>query len=362
MFVSDNYWRDPRVKKEVRALVEQGYEVSVVYWDRTNFIPYTVPIEAWDKGARIYHIPTYGIIKYLPYPLKFLLFQYRAYKKTRSWDVDIVHCHDFDTLRIGIKIKKKRNCRLIYDSHENWELMIRDYHPLLGIVSGILEKRWLKQVDTVITVDKGTTEYIKHKSDKPVVMIENCKNLLSKKYNPSHNGCFTVSYFGTLDNSRMFPRLCDYIGKMNDVKFIIGGFGSEAKSVYRKSKKYENITFLGTVTEHEMMRHMQKSDAILCMFDPSNLNKKFGIPNKFYEALVCGRPIVCTGNSYLGDLVAKLQCGFCTGYSEELVQFAVDMLKENKKLTNQLGKNGLKHAVNKYNWDLEKQKLLEVYT
>jgi len=335
MFVSNNYHTDPRVKREADTLEDNGHDVTVFHWNRKGQASTPTRIFRWQRTA---------------------------YRKTKNMKVDAVHCHDFDTLRVGVKLKKRNGCKLIYDSHEMWSYMVADMHSSISKISDILERRWLKHVDKIITVDEGTTKYIKARTDKPVVKVENCKEIISKRYKPTNNGNFTVSYFGTLDNDRMFPELVDIIGGMDDVNFVIGGIGVEYKSVERKSKKYPNVSFLGTLTETNMMSWMKDSDAIICMFNPNNLNKRYGIPNKFYESLVCGRPLICTWDTSLGDLVSKLDCGVCSKYNKDSIQWIIKSLQNDREYyCEYLGRNALKQAIKNYNWDLEKQKLLEVY-
>jgi glycosyltransferase involved in cell wall biosynthesis len=97
------------------------------------------------------------------------------------------------------------------------------------------------------------------------------------------------------------------------------------------------------------------------MFDPANPNNRIGTPNKLFEAMVCGRPIICTKGIYSGEFAGVVGIGLAVDYREESVKQAIIELRDNTKLRESMGRNALSLAIAKYNWQSEKKKLVELY-
>ena len=104
-----------------------------------------------------------------------------------------------------------------------------------------------------------------------------------------------------------------------------------------------------------------KGDVVMCMLNPNNLNNRVGPPNKLFEAMVCGRPVIATKRTYSGDLVEKLQMGLTVDFDKEDFKKAIIKLRDNPKLREEYGKNALNAALNKFNWDVQNNNLLKVY-
>ena len=83
--------------------------------------------------------------------------------------------------------------------------------------------------------------------------------------------------------------------------------------------------------------------------------------NKQFEAMVCGRPIIVTKGTYAGKMTEELKCGLTVDYNRDSVRDAIVMLRDNPDLCRKLGENAFKAAKERYNWNVEKKKLLEVY-
>jgi hypothetical protein len=114
--------------------------------------------------------------------------------------------------------------KLIYDAHEIFGYMIsRDMPKIVVNASFLMEKRLIKNVDRIITVNEPLESYFKSITNKPITIVMNCKDLISEEYQPTKNDVFTICYIGVLSKSRMFPEIVDIIGNMKGVRFVIAG-------------------------------------------------------------------------------------------------------------------------------------------
>ena len=365
MILSKEILTDDRVYREAKALVEAGHEVAIIAWDRCG----EYERESEIDGIKIFRIHNEGLMKILPNNLfRNPLWWKMAYRKgldiyKSGFRFNVVHCHDLDTLLSGVWLKRKLKVRLIYDAHEIFGYMISRDKPSVVVKSAFwIEKSLVKYVDYIITVSEILENYFKSFAGKPVTVVMNCKNLVSKKYIPPNNDVFTVCYIGVLHKNRMFPELVDIIGNIEGVKLVIAGKKENLyDEVKKRSERYENIEFLGAIPFSDVIPETLKSDVVINMINPNDLNDRISLPNKLFEALVCGRPIITTKGTYVGELAEKLRCGIAIDYDGESVKKAVELLRDNQNLREELGKNAFKAAKERYNWDEEKRNLLKVY-
>ena len=151
-------------------------------------------------------------------------------------------------------------------------------------------------------------------------------------------------------------------GNIKGVKFVIAGKKENLyEEVKERCKKYDNVEFLGTIPFNEVVPKTLEADAVICMINPSDLNNRIGLANKQFEAMVCGRPIITTRGTYSAKMTEKLKCGIVVDYNGDSLKKGIEKLRDNPKLCEELGRNALKAALEQYNWENEKRKLLKVY-
>jgi len=364
MILSNPFMVDPRVYKEAKTLVDAGHNVTVIVWDRhKDYEP-----KSLVDGIKVVRIHNKGLMKILSHDLfRNPLWWRKAYKKglelyKKGFKFDVVHCHDLDTLQSGGRLKKKLGVKLIYDAHELFGYLIAKDMPKFVVNATFrMEKRLLRYANHIITVTEPCKDYFRSISDKPITVIYNCKDLINMEYQPPKNNIFTISYIGIVNQNRMFPELVDIIGSIEGVRFVIAG---KKEGLYEEVKKrcenYQNVEFLSSIPFYDVIPKTLEANVVICMLNPDNLYYKFALANKQFDAMVCGRPIICTKGTYTGDLTNKLGCGLVVEYNE-MIKDTITDLKDNPKLCEELGKNGLKAAKEKFNWKIQSIELLKVY-
>jgi len=363
MVLSNPIITDHRPLIEAKSLIEAGHKVSVIVWDRRKEFKKEETYEE-IKIFRIYNSALMNLFSNAVFQNP--IWWKKAYEKAleiyeKDFKFDVVHCHDLDTLKVGVKLKKNKDCKLVYDAHEAFEYM--DTSKIIKKIAPFMEKNLLKNVDYVISAYIPIKECLKKVTDKKIEVILNCKNLILNEYKKPKNKIFTICYMGSLVESRMFPDLVDIIGEIKKVKFVIASRKSGLyEEVKEKSKKYKNVEFLGEIPAKEIIPKTMECNALICMFDPNRIAHKIGLPNKIFESMVTGRPIIVTKNLYYSkNFVDKEKIGLSISNTKKDVCNAIIKLRDNPQICEQLGKNGIKAAKEKYNWGTQKKKLLKIY-
>jgi glycosyltransferase involved in cell wall biosynthesis len=367
MLLSKEFSIDPRVYNESVSLHRSGHQMMVLMWDRKHS---KSPEETID-GIHVMRLKNTKTMNLLPTALLKNPFWWRmAYKKALSlyekniFRFDVVHCHDLDTLQIGVWLKKKLPIRLVYDSHEIFGYMIAGNYPKpVASVVFYLEKRLVKSVDAIITVAEPHEKYFKKIYKKPVTLVRNCKPLFTQTYIPPTNQQCTFLYIGSLNEGRFLMEAIEVCSTIEQIHFRIAGYGLLQKEIerYLKENRVSKIDFAGIIPMNQVLSETVKSDVVFCVFDPKKPNNRVGPPNKIFEAMVCGRPVIATKNIYSGDLVEQIDMGRTTEYTKEGLRKVIVELRDNPVLREQLGKNALHAALTEFNWSMQEKQLYLVY-
>lgn len=374
MFVSNPFTHDPRVYAEVRSLIRAGYGVTVVATDREKrHLVREYKEEIQIERVRPLLAPTGGkrvpkLLTVAGTGLNLFLAQWQMYRRAieinKTERFSVIHCHDLDTLAIGVALKRKFKLPLIYDAHEIYSYMVsRSVPRLMAKGFSWLEKFLVKRVDWIITVNEPVERYLRRKTKKTISIIMNCKDFQATEYQPTGNTIFTILYIGGLHVGRAVPMLVDTVKEIPNVQCIIGGIGQPAyvHALENQCKSTANVKFVGVVPFKEVLPMTRKADAVFMMINPQDKNNRIGLGNKQFEAMVCGRPIICTKGTYSGELTDKEEVGLTVDYNKEALKEAIIRLRDDANLREKLGRNALRAAQTKYNWPKQEEKLLEIY-
>jgi len=363
MILSNPFVRDPRVYNEAKSLTLANHKVTVLAWDRSG----KYPLEETRDGTRIIRFRNTRLLNLMSYHIFRVHLWWRSgYKKAiRLFEderFEIIHCHDLDTLPIGVLLKKKFKIPLIYDAHEIWGYKEKEHFPGWRYYM-FLEKYLMKHVDQIITVNDALKDYFKSITDKPVTIVMNCKEFDHAQYSPPQYEDFTSIYIGGLTENRFVSGMIDAAEKKSDIRLIIAGDGEPdfVAKIADRCQRIPNVEFIGIVPFHAVLSETKRAHVVICMFNPENLNNRVGLPNKVFEAMVCGRPIIVTQGIFYERFVSREHpFGIPIPYDSEALCEALSDLKSDSKRCEALGRNALKMA-EKYNWNIEKEKLMRIY-
>ncbi|MHA1799871.1 MAG: glycosyltransferase family 4 protein [Candidatus Helarchaeota archaeon] len=376
--VSCNLSMAPRLQKTVESLSEKGYDVSVIAWDRTG----KEKIFKKTKNYKVINVPIkqthtnflYLLIYFIRYLIQALIF-------TLKLKFDIIHCYNFDVLPIGIINKKIRKKKLVYDAAELYGEMLKtiEIPKIIPCVVYLLEFRLAQFSDLCITTNHLLKKYLVYKGIKNIVDAMNCPILkgwsvneeFSRKIRADLNieDKFVVGFYGTLTYFRGLEELiesAEIISKINkDICFLIIGRGLlKNKLKYLvKSKKLEKIvTFLDYVP-YDIIPNYVKATDLQCILNSPKLEVcHIGNPNRFFESISLGCPVLVSNFGTLKYLIDHIQCGITTDPEDpkDIAQKII-YLYEHPDIREKMGRFGMKAAKETYNWESQSKKFLEKY-
>jgi glycosyltransferase involved in cell wall biosynthesis len=85
-------------------------------------------------------------------------------------------------------------------------------------------------------------------------------------------------------------------------------------------------------------------------------------PNKLFEYMAAGLPVIASNFALWKEIVEKNQCGICVNpLNPQEIATAINWMLQNPAGANLMGKNGQNAVLEKYNWETESQKLIKFY-
>ncbi|WOO42927.1 glycosyltransferase family 4 protein [Rubellicoccus peritrichatus] len=148
-----------------------------------------------------------------------------------------------------------------------------------------------------------------------------------------------------------------------DVKLIFIGDGQLKKSLIARAKteKLENCIFLDPMPKEELAQLMSCADLGLMVLADVEAFHYGTSPNKFFDYIASGLPVLCNYPGWVSDLIAQWDCGVSLppgdrhAFAEALVQMA-----DNRNRTRLLGKNARKLAESQFDRDVLFQRLRDL--
>lgn len=359
MFLSNPFTHDARVYYEAQALLAEDYRVTVIAWDRAAT---QSPRETID-GVEVMRIQLPKALQRLGSTQLQLSFFWRAaLRAAREQACDVIHCHDLDTLPIGLRLKRVTGAALVYDAHEVYTYMLRrDLSRVLEGAYRHLERRAVHHIDHLIAAHDAIAAYYRRLGYPDIGIVRNCKPLFTSEYTPPANERFTLLYAGILSPRRMLPLLVDVVSALPGVHLILAGGGVLAGELDAACRVHANLTYLGKAPHQQLIPLTHSADAAICLVDIQDDNNRLALANKQFEALVAGRPIIASSGSASGAFTDREQCGLVVDNTPEALRQAICTLRDDESLRRRLGETALRAALREYNWEREQQKLIALY-
>ncbi len=361
---------DPPVEKAADTLIANGYDVSVIGWDRGSDIAENNEILTLEHGTvKIVRlgIPAVfdgGIKKNLVPLAKFQNRLYRWLKKHKD-EYDIIHSFDFDTGFIANKIAKKYNKKLIYH-------ILDFYVDSHSIPSGFLKSRVKKaefaiinNADATIICTEKRREQIAGSVPKKLEIIHNTPKTVDQIGDGfsevrNSNRCKIV-YVGILAGSRFLREIIKFVEQDDRFEFHIGGFGIMEKEMAEAAQKCERIFYYGKLPYDKTLSLEQACDIMTAIYDPKVPNHKYAASNKFYESLMLGKPVVMARNTGFDEIIESNNVGCLIEFSEDGLSAGLNKLIDTKDGWPAMSRRMKKLYKEQYSWAEMERRLVELY-
>lgn len=363
---------DPPVEKMANTLLGLGHSVHIIGWDRSSDYPAeTDTIIMRNGNARI---TRFGIKATFGGGLKGNLKPLYLFQKNLSrWlnenksEIDLVHAFDFDTGFVAERFVKRNGIKLVYhmldyyiDSHNLGKGILRD-------IVRKAENKVIEEADATIICTEKRKEQIAGSKPKRLYVIHNTPDVQSIDPNitvikSKDKDKMKIVYVGILANSRMLKEMAEIVANDTRYEFHIGGFGKLESVFDEYAKKYENIYFYGKLPYAKTLALEKACDVMVAIYDPSVRNNQYSAPNKFYESLMIGKPIIMAKGTGFDDIIEKYRIGCVVDFSKNGVMDGFNLLAAKKELWDQMSRSAKQLYQEQFSWMIMEKRIEEIYS
>jgi glycosyltransferase involved in cell wall biosynthesis len=127
--------------------------------------------------------------------------------------------------------------------------------------------------------------------------------------------------------------------------------------------EYACVDYRGVVEPEEVASIMTECFAgTSLLLDVGQYWKDDALPTKVYEYMMAGIPTIASASPAIREAIAVDRFGLCVDPEDiQSVTAAILQLRDDPGIANEMGENGRRTVIEKYNWAIEEKRLLELY-
>lgn len=358
---------ESRLLKESASLVRAGVAERVIV--AALHEPGLAEHEQIDDRRRVWRVPLR--LRGLPKSLAAQVLKYLEFGARVAWmawreRVALVNVHHLDLLPLGVLLKWLCGARLVFDAHE----LETERHGLTGTrqrLAKLIERRFISHADLVIVVSDGINRW--YRDAYGLERIETVLNCPEYAEHPkSHRFAEALSiprerkivlYQGGLSGGRGVESLAAAFEARDDGRHVLVtmGEGDLAPHVRALAEKCPNIYFREPVTPQEVLEHTSSADVGVSFIEPTNLSYYWCLPNKLFEYLMAGLPVIVSDVPEMRRLVEDRGVGVVlTSLTPATLAAALSMIEEDEGM-----RARVRAVAAEYSWEQQSGRMLRAY-
>ena len=357
---------DFRVFREADTLKAAGYEVVLVVSDFGSRLP-----SVWDD-FELHRIP---LDRARSLRFSYPLFWHRAAGIAAGIDAEVYHAHDLDALLPAARAAGKRKARLMYDSHELFvEQSSLVDRPRIRAFWRWLERRLIRRVDLVLTVSPAIAESLQETYNLPQrpVLVRNLPPFrepvggegLRQALGLVGDDEPLVLYQGGFLTGNGLPEQIAAMRQIGEGRLALLGSGPMEESLRRQVTAWgleDRVRFLAPVPFSQLHAFTCGADLGLCVIKPTGNSFRWSMPNKLFEYLMAGLPVVAGDTPEIRRVIEETGTGALVDPEDpEAIAAAIRGLLKDEPLRRRMGE-AARQSAEKYCWEREAPRLLEAY-
>lgn len=350
---------DRRVEKICHVWLEHGYNVHLIGRQLKDSLPITRPY----KVTRMKLLLNKGALFYA-------FFNIRLFFKLFASNPDVYYANDLDTLLANRLASRMRGKPLIYDSHEY-------FTEVPELSEGSFAKRtWLRlekgifpRLKHVITVNESIAKIYREKYGVDVKVMRNLPerssvgtNLTRKELGiPEDKGVLIIQGSG-INVDRGAEEMVQAMLYLPNFHLLIIGGGDviDHLNSMKRDLNIENLTFHSKMPYDQMMAYTANADLGITLDKDSNLNYKYSLPNKIFDYLKAGIPVLSSNLPELCRIINDYKVGCITpNHDPQTIAKTVETFFSNHEYATQCTINA-SQVCESLNWEHESKVLSNI--
>lgn len=303
------------------------------------------------------------LFKYIEFVIRVLFFYRRK-------GIELVVVHSVGLLPLGFLAKKLYGAALVYDAHE----LETERNGLSGIrkrMSKFVEKLFIRKVHLSIVVSRSIEKwYCNTYPGLDVALIMNTPSF--SEFNDAHldlnlknrlgiaKDSRLALYIGSFSKGRCIEQLLDaFSGMEDDTHICFIGYGLLEEAIQDSAKNSRNIHNLPAVDPSEVVPLIKAADAGVCGVENTCLSYDFSMPNKLFEYIHAGVPVIVPDLTEMRRFVEDESVGVVVDdfSSSVKIREAISMCIEKREKYSEKASE----VARAYSWQEQEKSLLAAY-
>lgn len=374
---------DTRVENEIKSLAENGHDVHVACFQKEG-----KPLVERTSYCTIHHNPiskfmfkaSVGVLKF---PFYFNYWRKIVNGLFEKENFDVVHVHDLPLAKVGYEAKCKYGAKFVLDLHENWPVLLQLSKHTNTFLGKLLssngqwvryEKEMCALADKIIVVvDEAKTRVCGlDVSPEKVEVVSNTLNL--DQFDPIERkefktDKFRMLYVGGINYHRGIQNVIQAISILKkrgiEVHFDLVGDGSylpDIRKLIGELKVQDNVTVHG-FKHYTQICDLYESANVAMIPHIKSGHTDNTIPHKIFQYMYAEIPMIVSNCDPLVRIVNETKSGITYQYDkpEELAGILANLHTHPDLLNDYIGQ-GRQAVIDKYNWQVDGAKLVEMYS
>ena len=297
-----------------------------------------------------------------------------VHRHVKAFAPDIIHAHDLSMLPAAIKLAGPLKAKTIYDSHEyersrNVKISKLGRHYTIGV-----ERRAVKKVDSVIVVSDSISQVMvqDHNIQRPAVILNSSNFDSEKAVKTNYRQTLGISandeaalYIGALLPGRGLMSIIDCLNILPNLHVALFGpdplgYSVKLLEAAKHNGVFQRLHISAPVAEASIQNLIAEFDISLVTIENTCLSYNYALPNKLFQSLNAGVPIVATPLKEISEFLRKFDAGIITEShsAEDIARGIQEALTKKSKSDNAAVRP---KSIERYRWDVSKSRLLEIY-
>lgn len=226
---------------------------------------------------------------------------------------DILLCIDLETALLGMFAAKVRGAKVHYDMADPFFLA----KPVpFKTFWKKLEAWYVRAADFTTAPHESRFKLFFATRPSHACVVENVPDICpTRRSSPRRSTSerrrlITLGYFGTLDHHRGLEDILGFVEDQPDVQLQIGGRGVLQELIIKVACRCNRVEFVGSYNPGDLGRLTENVDVYCSLYYSSKRLHRFAAPNKYYEHLALGIPILISAKTPYASDVLKESTGW----------------------------------------------------
>jgi glycosyltransferase involved in cell wall biosynthesis len=373
MLVLNPFTNDTRVEKEAATLVGAGYRVTVLAEAAPG-----LPLREARDGVEVVRVERRR--SRLP-GLRLFAHAGQLERALVAQRPEILHAHDSNALLPVARAARRLGVPYVYDAHDLWTGRPRRgrsrlYFAASQLYFRMLEARLLPRAAAHLTVSPPIARYLERRYRLPEVTLvpnypaagpdvepRDLRSLAGAEGIPM--GADTILYLGGLMAERGIEGLVRAMTDLPAAHLVLLGGGGLAPALGELAGQLdvaERVHLLAPVPSGEVVAYAASATIGVSPIIPSCLNYRYSLPNKLFQYMAAGIPVVASDFEQVREIVRGSDAGLTVDMTDRrAIVEAIRALLADPEARARMGRNGRAAITTSYNWGQSARALLGVY-